>query len=78
MVIAQCTSHNAAKGSTMSIRPRRMAGFAIESVVSSQKLTSEQVFGRLVLVLMHHKDWCMKIIFKKHAFTLVTNTQQKT
>jgi hypothetical protein len=55
-----------------------MVAFAIEKVERSQQLTNEQFIGSLVIVLMHRKDWCTKIIFKKHAFTLVTNTQQKT
>jgi hypothetical protein len=60
------------------IRAGRMVAFAIEKVERSQQLTNEQFIGSLVIVLMHHKNWCTKIIFKKHAFTLVTNTQQKT
>ena len=54
-----------------------MVAFAIEKVERSQKLTNEQFIGSLVIVLMHRKDWCTKIIFKNHAFTLVANTQQK-
>ena len=56
-----------------------MVAFAIENVERSHKPTKEQIFKSLVVVLMHGKDsWCMKIIFKRHTFTLVTNTQQKT
>ena len=69
-MIAQC-SH-------IKYDPEKKA-FAIEKVERSQKPTDEQFFGSLMVVLMHGtKDWCMNIIFEKHTFTLVTNTQQKT
>ena len=54
-----------------------MVAFAIENVESSHKPTKEQIFKSLVVVLMHGKDWCMKIIFIKQAFTIVTNTQEQ-
>jgi hypothetical protein len=54
-----------------------MVTFAIENVERSHKPTKEQIFKSLVVVLMNGKDWCMKIIFERHTFTLVTNTQQK-
>jgi uncharacterized Rossmann fold enzyme len=60
------------------IRPRKKVAFAIEKVERSQKPTDEQFYGSLMVVHMHGKDWCMNIIFEKHTFTLVNNTQQKT
>jgi hypothetical protein len=42
------------------------------------KTTIERFFGSLVVILMHGQDWFIKNIFEKNAFTLVTNTLQKT
>ena len=55
-----------------------MVAFAIQNIERSHKPTKDQIFKSLVVVLKHGKDWYMNIIFENHAFTLVTNTQQKT
>ena len=60
------------------IWPRRTVAFAIEKFKRSQKPTIERFFGSLVVILMHSQDWFIKNIFEKNAFTLVTNTLQKT